>query len=203
MNAVVEGFRRVGDFQGRTPQRRFWPYVVTIVLVHVVLGTIGSFGAMAPAMSRLFNSVAAAARAAKPDGSAAYNPAAEAAFTRDFLGSVMGPVLWVGVMLSIVSMLLLLAITVRRLHDSGKTGWWSLLPIPGTLASYGVTMAMMSRMDELLTPTGMTPAFQLYNALLSAIYWGGILGLLFLVTRSSTPGDNRFGPASGRGRDFD
>ncbi|MEO0912542.1 MAG: DUF805 domain-containing protein [Pseudomonadota bacterium] len=68
-----------------------------------------------------------------------------------------------------------LAAGARRLHDSNVTGWWQALPLAGT------------------------PFFFIsINAGIIAILILSI-GLLYLLVRRGTEGDNRFGPDPLRG----
>jgi uncharacterized membrane protein YhaH (DUF805 family) len=42
------------------------------------------------------------------------------------LGSIIGPVRYVGMLYNLAIFIPSLAVLVRRLHDTGKTGWWWL-----------------------------------------------------------------------------
>ncbi|MFT3998023.1 MAG: DUF805 domain-containing protein [Asticcacaulis sp.] len=94
-----------------------------------------------------------------------------------------------------------LAVTVRRLHDSGKSGWWLLLKLPEFLASLFVMQANNSVAQSL---TGMRgPAVHSPDVLQSLDVPFVILSLtsifcnlvmfVFMVW-SGDAGGNRFGP---------
>jgi len=94
-------------------------------------------------------------------------------------------------LLSLIVMLGLLvpniAVSVRRLHDTNRSGWWILLPIvPYALAIVLAGPAIM---------TGSVGAGIVIAALL--MFVGFICGIVVLVFMclAGTPGDNRFGPS--------
>jgi uncharacterized membrane protein YhaH (DUF805 family) len=94
-------------------------------------------------------------------------------------------------LLSLIVMLGLLvpniAVSVRRLHDTNRSGWWILLPIvPYALAIVLAGPAIM---------TGSVGAGIGIAALL--MFVGFICGIVVLVFMclAGTPGDNRYGPS--------
>lgn len=89
-----------------------------------------------------------------------------------------------------------LAVTVRRLHDSGKSGWWILLYAPGLLAHMSlwpiaVTSALAGKngfsAGGLEAATTNSMLFSLTSAACNLVM------LLFMVLPGQT-GSNRFGP---------
>ena len=77
-----------------------------------------------------------------------------------------------------------IAVSVRRLHDSNRSGWWMLLMVP-----YLITVAITAR--------------AMASGNLGAIAAGGALALIGLILAivlivfmvlPSTPGENRYGP---------
>lgn len=97
--------------------------------------------------------------------------------------NVYGPLtilLWLGTLVPS------LAVGVRRLHDSNRSGWWILLPIvPYCLAfAFGGAAMMTGGMGAGLGTAGI---FLLIGAL------GALLLLIFMVL-PGTPGENRYGP---------
>jgi uncharacterized membrane protein YhaH (DUF805 family) len=97
---------------------------------------------------------------------------------------VYGPLsalLWVGTLVPSI------AVGVRRLHDTNRTGWWILLPIiPYCLALVLGGAALMGGGGS-MAGAGIAAIFLLI---------GGILALVLIVflVLPSTPGDNRYGP---------
>jgi uncharacterized membrane protein YhaH (DUF805 family) len=79
-----------------------------------------------------------------------------------------------------------LAVGVRRLHDTSRSGWWILLPIvPYVLAMVIGGPAMMAG--------GLGAGLGLAALLMFVGFICGILLLVFMVMPSQ-PGDNRYGP---------
>ena len=73
-----------------------------------------------------------------------------------------------------------LAVTVRRLHDTGKSGWYILIPI--VVAIVAVIIIILSE----ATVAGLIIAYAM-------IIVFAILYIIWLVT-DSQPGDNQYGP---------
>ena len=77
-----------------------------------------------------------------------------------------------------------LAVTVRRLHDTNRTGWWVLVAvIPYFIV--GVTMGMAAASGS-MAGLGTAGLFSI------VAFVGGIVLLVFMVL-PGTPGDNRYG----------
>jgi uncharacterized membrane protein YhaH (DUF805 family) len=91
----------------------------------------------------------------------------------------------------VIAILLLGAALTRRLHDSGRTGLWALLPIPFLLAGFWL-------MPQLFRSWATVPDFQLFFLLFAnnVVYLATIALLVFFTTRNGTPGPNRYGPPS-------
>lgn len=91
--------------------------------------------------------------------------------------------------LSLLLMLALLvpglAVTVRRLHDTNRSGWWVLLPIiPYVLVAIVAGGAAASGSMAGLGAAGLLGLVALVCA----------IALLVFMALPSTPGDNRYGP---------
>lgn len=93
-----------------------------------------------------------------------------------------------------------LAVTVRRLHDSNRSGWWILMPYGVMFAAFivfGVSMAIMAAgQGHQAHPVAGIIGF----ILLFLLMIGGFVTLLIFLVLDGTPGSNRFGPdPKGRG----
>lgn len=86
-----------------------------------------------------------------------------------------------------------LAVSVRRLHDTSRSGWWILLPmIPYGLAIVLGGAAIMGASGggasaAALAGAGVAAIFLLIGAVCAIV-------LLVFMCLPSTPGDNRYGP---------
>ncbi len=98
-------------------------------------------------------------------------------------GSFGGPV---SNLLALVLLLPSLAVTVRRLHDTGRTGWWIGGAVPVAMLWFIFMMALAFMGFKSLAPIAMAGVI----AMLCYIPL-----ILYFATRPGTPGSNRFGPA--------
>lgn len=86
-----------------------------------------------------------------------------------------------------------LAVGVRRLHDTGRTGWWLLAPLaPYLLMFFGIGMAAS-------TPDAAVAGGVVGMIGIVAVFALAITLLVFLLL-DGTPGHNKYGPdPKGRG----
>ncbi len=81
-----------------------------------------------------------------------------------------------------------LAVTVRRLHDTNRSGWWVLVAIlPYAVVGYMSTMAALDGSTAALGTAG----------IVGIVALAGAIALLVLMVLPGTPGDNRHGPSPG------
>ncbi len=80
-----------------------------------------------------------------------------------------------------------IAVGVRRLHDTNRTGWWMLLPILPYLLAGVLGGAAVAGGGGLGAGLGVAAIFMFVGFICALVV------LVFLVM-SGTPGDNRFGP---------
>lgn len=111
---------------------------------------------------------------------------------------------WLPVIGAIIGILLIwpnLAITVKRLHDMGHTGWLAAIPyavgIVGTIAAMGMmgfsafmNASALENEDPAAIMALMGPALGLF----ALIFLVGLGFLLWIGLTDSQRGDNRFGP---------
>lgn len=96
---------------------------------------------------------------------------------------------------AVIAVLLLAAAVTRRLHDTGRSGWWGLMPLPFlafSLAVFPRLFDMTSSADKEV-PDNFFPTFGLIFAN-NVIYIILLVVLITLLCLKSSPGDNRFGP---------
>lgn len=117
------------------------------------------------------------------------------------LGVVLGWIPLLGFILSIALIWPNLAITVKRLHDMGHTGWLATIPyvvgIVGAIvavmmigATAFMNMAALENEDPAAIIALIGPAIGLFGL----IFLVGLGFLLWIGLTDSQPGDNRFGP---------
>ena len=90
-----------------------------------------------------------------------------------------------------------LAVTVRRLHDTDRSGWWILAPLPPYVVFLGIALQNFDVTQPDRQPEGVAAV-----VMFAAIAVMALLGLALLVFYflDGTPGPNKYGPdPKGRG----
>ena len=85
-----------------------------------------------------------------------------------------------------------LAVTSRRLHDKGKSGWWQILPLGGLMG--GLIGMILSTLVDVLEYAAVLGAL---FSLLSMIIWLFPVGIVLLIVWLAKKGDegpNKYGP---------
>jgi uncharacterized membrane protein YhaH (DUF805 family) len=104
----------------------------------------------------------------------------------------------VSLLSSLAFLLPSIAVGVRRLHDTGRTGWWMLLPlVPGLLAFVlAIPALFLGIFSAANGETGVLPVLTIAIFLLGlvlAIAAGIVLIVFFCL--DSKPGPNKYGPS--------
>ncbi|MGH6745963.1 uncharacterized protein DUF805 [Novosphingobium sp. PhB57] len=177
---------RLAKFSGRETRAAFWPWAA--VVVGLVL--LGGVAAMTP---QVLASMAKMRKFAleHPDqatitsGPGHYEISIEGHHPE--LMPDMGPFVLALEGTMAVLIVLIAAAAVRRLHDTGRSGAWALLPLPFLFFGF-------SRMPVLFAdPVFDTRLFGLLF-LNNLCYLAALGALILLLARSGKPGENRFGP---------
>lgn len=96
--------------------------------------------------------------------------------------------LWIGIASSLVMLVLVAASVVRRLHDSGLTGWIAALPGAFYLAAIARMPELARELESL--PEGEMPSASTGDLLLD---WLPTLIVIVIGVLPSSPGANRYG----------
>lgn len=131
---IFRPLARYADFQGRSRRAELWGFLVMVWVL-----TLALYAWVFQSVFALFGKPGAV-----PDAAMFGNVLLAGAITLVFALAIMVPTL---------------AVQVRRLHDSNRTGWWLLLPMAGS--TIGQTVLYTFRADEIMRLTmAMTPAMQ-------------------------------------------
>ena len=108
-----------------------------------------------------------------------------------FTGDNGGPV---GGLVGLVHLIPSLSVTVRRLHDIGRSGWWLIAPLAAVILAF-LTVGLTIGLDAFSTGDGLFAgaAGILFGALMLAAFVLVIVLFVFTLLRSQE-GTNRYGP---------
>lgn len=161
MEWMILPFKRFFDFRGRSRRKEFWMYTLFVILVSIVLMFIDSalgLGGSTSGGTELTDTSVSAAGAAS--------------------GGVLTTIF------SLITLIPSLAVSVRRLHDLDRTGWWILLPVAPYLLGIILALGGVAGGSGAMAGTGLV----LFGvALITAIL------LLVWYCMPGTAGPNRFG----------
>lgn len=188
LGSIRYNLANLANFSGRDARQTFWYYVLFLYLIQMVAGMAVAVPLVVAIFTQMFAGIQAGA---DPE-----------TMNARMLEAVSGPIeatMWLALALGVVSLLALAASFVRRLHDSGLSGWWAWLPgllyvghlawLPRQIEGVKQAMAEAGSLQGPGTPFGMIPGQE--AAMLSA-YLPLILLAIFGV-RKSTAGPNRYG----------
>ncbi|WP_373997368.1 DUF805 domain-containing protein [Brevundimonas intermedia] len=154
---------KLGDFAGRDGRRLFWPYAILVFL----LAFIGIAVAMNLAMMGLLTGTA------------------DMPNIPLMIGGVGGVVL--------AAAALLAAAVTRRLHDTGRPGYWGLPPVVFLLIGLTLFPVLMNRVLNDANPP-MALFFGLF--LNNLLYIASLIGLVVLLLLDGAKTANRYGSPS-------
>lgn len=161
MEWMILPFKRFFDFKGRSRRKEYWMYVLFVILVSIALmildGLLGLGGSTTGNTELTDSSVAAA-------------------------GAASGG--WLTMIFSLVTLIPSLAVSVRRLHDTDRSGWWILLPVAPYVLGAALALGGVAGGGSAMAGIGLV----LFGvALITAIL------LLVWYCMPGTVGPNRFG----------
>ena len=188
MNAILDGFRRLADFKGRDKRGQFWPYALTVVALSFIALWLG----MIPAMTTIFEQASAVAATHPEAATVVSGPGHYSVEIHDeaYMPD-MGPfflVLRIGVAAIVI---LLAAAVTRRLHDTGRAGYWGLPPV--IFLTLGLT-AFPIVMEKFMEEEGFGMSLFMLLFLNNMLYIASLIGLIILLSLDTKTVANRYGP---------
>lgn len=194
-------FRKLGaglagilNFNGRMALHDFWPYAITLGLALYLIGSLISLW--------LYFDIGQRTGLFDLGQSAAMNRGYDALQADEVL-AIMQPFFDLIVPFAAISMaahvILLAAAIVRRLHDTGRTGLWALLPLPFFVLQVVSLDRLFARLPQMMTVDPSNPmifAFVLdvmWGALAALLGFAAVIVLIILLCGRGTPEANRFG----------
>ncbi len=149
--AVKTCFSKYVTFSGRARRSEHWYFFLFITLIQLVLYIWLMTGIMGP-MGEFIQ------RGGDPQD--------VEAIKEIFFGAITSPACIALIAFSLATLLPIIAVQIRRMHDTGRSGWWSMTYWGGNLLSVFVPFA----------------------SLVGAIWF------IYLACQDSQPGDNVYGP---------
>ena len=162
MQTIIRGFANVWRFGGRNARSEFWPYAGAVVALYLIVGWAVALPTFLPLLSE--SSSASVSGAANP--------------------FMLTCILMFGALVA-----LLAAAVARRLHDTGRSAFWGLIPLPFVAFSSVMLLRLTANFDA------GRPDFRLFlSAFVSnLLYFAAVVWLIVLLALPSAPGRNRFG----------
>ena len=117
--------QKYATFQGRATRSEFWWFALFMAIVNTVINTIGTIATGASIMST-------------------FNPDSLSEFGGGLLGGI-GTIIFfiISLIVGLYFIIPSIAVTVRRLHDTNRSGWWYLIiliPFIGGLVLFVFTL---------------------------------------------------------------
>jgi uncharacterized membrane protein YhaH (DUF805 family) len=176
MEWMILPLRRYADFQGRSRRMEYWMFFLFTILVNIGFAIL----------LLLVGGGAAAFGAVDQD-----NPAGILA-----LGGAVGVIYIINILFSLAILIPSIAVGVRRLHDTNRTGWWLLMPVVPYLLGIVLVVAGLAALGGGVGG-GVSGGFGTFailgGVMVLAALAVGIALLVFLLLPGTT-GPNRFGP---------
>lgn len=101
-------YKRYADFSGRSRRKEYWMFQLLLFIIYVVLMVVASMGA--PSIDPNTGEVSGGGLAS--------------------IVGILMIVFWVGTIIPAI------AVSVRRMHDQDKSGWFVLVPIYGFILTF-------------------------------------------------------------------
>ncbi|MEL7197142.1 MAG: DUF805 domain-containing protein [Pseudomonadota bacterium] len=180
-DAIKHCLANLTNFQGRDSRGTFWWWILAVVIVNFGFSMISGLIFTVSSMSGAMQSI----------GAGGDQEQIQAEMMQAMAGS-LGIQTWIGVAISILGLLLIIATFVRRLNDANLPGFIAVIPILTTLAGAYFSVSFVGEMSEVMASGDL----EAINALSSTSgLWGSLswVGYLVVIVCGLIPGKD--GPA--------
>lgn len=196
LEAVKHGVANLTNFRGRDARQAFWYYALAVYLATMAVGMLTSVPMVLEAT--IAGMTQTMANAGNQDQAA--TEAAIQAATAQSMQKYAPVLLWSGVISAAITLFGLAASIVRRLHDSGLSGFWGLIPLALKCASLVTLPLKVDPMEAVLQaqahdPFAMFKAMDGIQGVVAAGSWIATIIVVALCVRKSTDGPNQYGEA--------
>lgn len=166
MEYMFMPLKRYADFSGRSRRMEYWMWVLFQFLLYLALWVI------------FFALAGAAIWSGDPTNALA-------------AGAAIVIFLLIYMVIGLALLIPSLAVTVRRLHDTNRSGWWLGGFFIAYLGLVVVNVAMMGVLTQ--SPDSLGAVTAVYGIIGLGMLGYGIVLLVFMFL-DGTPGPNRYGP---------
>lgn len=188
LGSIKYNLANLTNFDGRDARQTFWYYVLFLVVVQFAASMLVSI----PITASTFSGAIKAAQTGMSEEALQAQMMAQ-------MGGWFRISLWLSLVFSVLMAVLLVAALVRRIHDSGNSGWWGVVALIAQCVSIVHSYLMMDRMEELMIvaagPDGAEKILSIQAEMMGiglTAYVPMIIVIVFGVMKS-TNGPNRYG----------
>jgi uncharacterized membrane protein YhaH (DUF805 family) len=167
MDWMLMPLKRYAEFSGRSRRMEFWMFTLGVFILYVLL--------MMVAMVIGFSAIG---MTASGNGNVALGGLMGMFASMGILAIVFG-IVWLGLLIPTI------AVAVRRLHDTDRSGWWLFIYVGPYLLSIVINLTAVSSNSTGLSSIG---------GLVGLVGLIGALVLLVFYCLPGTPGPNKYGP---------
>ena len=165
MEWMILPLKKYAQFSGRSQRKEYWMWVLFIFIVSTLLRVVEQMLGLSPTM---------------PTG------------TTNYFAGIGGNGPFSG-LFGLAVLVPGLAVTVRRLHDLDRSGWWLLIPIGLLIAAVIFLVGTIFSSFAGAATTASSAGFATTFALIAA-YGVSLIVLLVFMCLDGTRGPNRYGP---------
>ncbi len=197
LDAIKHGLSNLFNPNGRDARQAFWYYVLFIYLLTMAISMVVI---MPVTMQSVMTGVQQGIEAGRGQDPAAAQAAVQASMLTS-MSQIFPAMMWVSMITGIIMLVGLGASFVRRLHDSGLSSYWALLPAACQIVSLAAVPSQLTRIQEsiqsmdLRNPLAGFAMMQGSFGIGPLLAWAAIGIVVALGVRKSMPGPNRFGDA--------
>jgi uncharacterized membrane protein YhaH (DUF805 family) len=199
LKAIKHGLGNLANIHGRDARQAFWFYVLFLYLITFVLSMVVTMPMLVGAVISSVNEGIAQAQAGNVDDAAV--EAAIQAKVGQAIEDFVPQMVMVGLVSALIMLVGLAASMVRRVHDSGLSGAWALLPLGLQAVNIALIPSQMGKLEQAMLQIQLGDPLVGMKMMEGSVGfgamagWGAMLAVVVLGARPSTPGPNRFGDA--------
>lgn len=185
--AIKYNLANLTNFAGRDARPTFWWYVLFLIILQFLAGMVVSLPMVFGAMGSAFDAASSGADQVTLQSEMMANMADQ-----------MGTTIWISAVLEVIMILLLVAAFVRRIHDTGNSGYWAVIPVVTQLISIVMNITLIDEVKAMMLSASDPIAMQEMQSQITTHWsnflgWIGLLVVIVFGLLKSQAGANRYG----------